>query len=661
MSSSGISNVTIRGFEVDVNHDGNAELAKGKGYYNIIYFLYSSDVTVHDMYMHDGHGDGLRMRNSKNIKFYNNTVYKLGHDGMFAIECSNVEAWNNIVTCRTNSALRVWNTNNVKFHDNFIDSFYHWSAGGPGIQVERSKGDINNIEIYDNVITNTYGPGIWLIGTAGAYDKSLSSVYIHHNIFSGSGTNPSVEWVGGVLGSGIHNVLIENNIFDGVHNAAVVNMYSTDTNAGPSGTGFTTTVRNNIIVNTVQRTKNAAGTGYGVINRLTSSHTIVLENNCLYNNIAGNYKNVKSTTDIYVDPLFADQSSYDYHLKSVAGRWNGDTWVTDSTSSQCIDAGSASSDYSNEPEDNGDRINIGAFGNTNYASKSGTPIVDINEAPVINSIPDVSVEVGKSLTFIVSASDADGDSLIYSASGTSSGATFDSKSGVFSWTPVVGQEGTYSVTFEVSDGILIDLATVAISVVRQDDSSTTVSEVEVYDNRLREASPSTVYQSSSFSDIGGMSAGRYRGVIGFDLSNYTSDSQIGAAALSLYWYYPSGSTRPEDTVIEVYRPASSWNSKYVSWTKRDNGVAWSNAGGDWYKIRMVFSRVVLRCHSVLKAVPFLTTGTTELDVTDLVKEYVSGEYKKTRDSCSKQKLKATITLHSTALTAEPKVRSQSLK
>jgi len=184
MSSSGISNVTIRGFEVDVNHDGNAELAKGKGYYNIVYFLYSSDVTVHDMYMHDGHGDGLRMKYSKNIKFYNNTVYKLGHDGMFAIECSNVEAWNNTVTCRTNSALRVWNSNNVKFHDNFIDSFYDWSAGGPGIQVERSKGDMNNIEIYDNVITNTYGPGIWLIGTAGAYDKSLSSVYIHHNIIT---------------------------------------------------------------------------------------------------------------------------------------------------------------------------------------------------------------------------------------------------------------------------------------------------------------------------------------------------------------------------------------------------------------------------------------------------------------------------------------------
>ncbi|WP_440946646.1 disaggregatase related repeat-containing protein [Methanosarcina sp. T3] len=569
MSSSGNTNITIRGFEVDVNHDGNSELAKGKGYYNVIYFLYTSDVKVYDMYMHDGHGDGLRIKYGSNIQFYNNTVYKLGHDGLFAIECSNVEAWNNTITCRTNSALRVWNTNNVKFHDNFIDSFYHWSAGGPGIQVERSKGDMNNIEIYDNVITNTYGPGIWLIGTAGAYDPSLSSVYIHHNIFYGSGTNPSIEWVGGVLGSGFHNVLIENNVFDGVHNAAVVDMYSTDSNAGPSGTGFTTTVRNNIIVNTVPRTKNAAGTGYGVINRLTSSHTIVLENNCLYNNTAGNYKNVNSATDIYVNPLFADSSLHDYHLKSLAGRWNGNTWVKDSTSSQCIDAGSSSSDYSNEPEDNGNKINIGRYGNTIYASLSGI----------------ASDDTGSDDT----GSDDTGSDDTGSDDTSSDDTTPDEP---------------------VSD-------------------ETIVSEVEVYDNRLREASPSTVYQSSSFIDTGGMNNVRYRDVMGFDLREYTDASQIGAATLSLYWYYPSGTTRPEDTVIEVYRPASSWNSNYVSWTKRDSGVAWKNAGGDWYDKNGVLQGSTPYATITLKGSTLPDNNYYELDVTDLVKEYVSGKYENT--------------------------------
>ena len=541
MSSSGNNNITIRGFEVNVNHDGNSELAKGKGYYNVIYFLYTSNVTVHDMYMHDGHGDGLRIKYSSNIKFYNNTIDKLGHDGLFAIECSNVEAWNNRITCRTNSALRVWNTNNVKFHDNFIDSFYHWSAGGPGIQVERSSGDMNNIKIYDNVITNTYGPGIWLIGTAGAYDKSLSSVHIYHNIFYDSGTNPSIEWVGGVLGSGFHNVLVENNVFDGVHNAAVVNMYSTDTNAGPSGTGFTTTVRNNIIVNTVPRTKNSAGTGYGVINHLPSSHTIVLENNCLYNNAAGNYKNVKSTTDIYADPLFAGQSLHDYHLKSVAGHWFGTKWVKDSVSSPCIDAGNPSSDYSKEPEDNGNRINIGRYGNTIYASLSGTAPEVIPEDPVPQD-------------------------------------------------PVV---------FKVSD------------------------------NRLRESSPDAVYRDSTFIDVGGMNNARYRDVMWFDLSEYTNPSEIDNATLSLYWYYPAGSTRPDDTIVEVYRPASSWNTSYVSWNKRDKNVAWKNAGGDWYDKNGVLQGSTPYATITFKGSTLPDNRYYELDVTELVKEYVSGKYENT--------------------------------
>ena len=48
----------------------------------------------------------------------------------------------------------------------------------------------------------------------------------------------------------------------------------------------------------------------------------------------------------------------------------GVNWVNDSISSPCIDAGYPFSDYSNEPEPNGNRINIGPHGNTKYASKS---------------------------------------------------------------------------------------------------------------------------------------------------------------------------------------------------------------------------------------------------------------------------------------------------
>jgi PKD repeat protein len=364
-----VSNITVRGFEINGNHNKNTKTPDGKGYYNMIFFKHINGLKVYGMYMHDSHGDGLRVYYGENIKFYNNRVCLLGHDGFYVINGQNVEAWNNKITCRINSALRARDSNNVRFHDNVIDAY---PDAGPGIQVERSTGKMTDIEICDNIITNTWGPGIWVIGTAGKYDKSLSDCHIHHNTFIGSGANRNIEWVGGVLGSGFHNVLIENNVFDGVYNAAVVNMYMSDANSGPSGTGFTTTVRNNIIINTVPRNTNGKNTGYGVSNCLPKSHTLVLQNNCLYNNKAGNYKNCASTTDIYANPLFADQKKHDYHLQSTAGHWDGEAWVKDKVSSPCIDTGYPSSDFSNEPTPNGKQINIGRYGNTIYASKSGS-------------------------------------------------------------------------------------------------------------------------------------------------------------------------------------------------------------------------------------------------------------------------------------------------
>jgi len=368
-----IENVTISGFEIDGNHDGNSEDPRGEGYYNMIYFHDAKNITVKNMYMHDGHGDGLRINYGENIKFYNNKIYKLGHDGLYAIETENVKAWNNKITCRTNSGLRVWNSNNVKFHNNQIDSYYDGGAGGPGILIEKTTGTVNDVEIYNNTIHNTFGPGLWLIGYGSSYSRGEArNVHIHHNIFYSTGTNPGIDWVGGIVTSGFYDTLIENNVFDGVYHGAIISMYPKDRpDLSFTGTGYTTIVRNNIIVNTLERKDNPDGTGYGIINYLPKTHTFILENNCLYGNEAGNYKNAGSISDIHTDPLFADQKNHDYHLKSQGGRWNGKMWVKDRVSSPCIDAGYPSSDYFKEPEPNGGRINIGRYGNTNYASMSG--------------------------------------------------------------------------------------------------------------------------------------------------------------------------------------------------------------------------------------------------------------------------------------------------
>jgi len=85
------------------------------------------------------------------------------------------------------------------------------------------------------------------------------------------------------------------------------------------------------------------------------------------------------------NPCFAsfdpngDPNLWDFHLQSAYGRWEpkDQNWVTDSNTSQCIDAGDPNSDWTAEPWPNGKRINMGAYGGTGQASKNGN-IADLN-------------------------------------------------------------------------------------------------------------------------------------------------------------------------------------------------------------------------------------------------------------------------------------------
>jgi parallel beta-helix repeat protein len=88
-----------------------------------------------------------------------------------------------------------------------------------------------------------------------------------------------------------------------------------------------------------------------------------------FNDIQGGWD---EPDNIDLDPCFADPAGGDYHLKSQAGRWDpgaGD-WAVDEVTSPCIDAGDPDADVAEEPEPNGQRINMGAYGGTDQASKS---------------------------------------------------------------------------------------------------------------------------------------------------------------------------------------------------------------------------------------------------------------------------------------------------
>lgn len=137
----------------------------------------------------------------------------------------------------------------------------------------------------------------------------------------------------------------------------------------------------------------------------------------VYGNTVGNYLNMANPTgsagNISANPLFAATSDDDYHLKSRGGRWwpASASWVLDDVSSPCIDAGDPTGAFADEPAPNGGRINMGAYGNTDEASKTGqrppTEPTAVAVTPANPRTPDDLVGAASGST------DPDGDAVTY--------------------------------------------------------------------------------------------------------------------------------------------------------------------------------------------------------------------------------------------------------
>ncbi len=97
-------------------------------------------------------------------------------------------------------------------------------------------------------------------------------------------------------------------------------------------------------------------------------------------------------TCIDADPMFVDAAAGAYHLRPI---------------SPCVDAGDPASDYSNEPEPNGDRVNMGAYGNTAEATCTPGDIDGDGEITL-----DDLVVVYDGLGTHDPALDVDGDGLV---------------------------------------------------------------------------------------------------------------------------------------------------------------------------------------------------------------------------------------------------------
>lgn len=101
-----------------------------------------------------------------------------------------------------------------------------------------------------------------------------------------------------------------------------------------------------------------------------------------------------------------------------------------------------------------------------------SPGGDANNPPVISGQPSTSLSVGSAWSFQPNASDPDGDSLTFSASGLPAWASIDSRTGRISGTPGESDAGvTSNIVVRVSDGELTaSLAPFQLTITRDSSS-----------------------------------------------------------------------------------------------------------------------------------------------------------------------------------------------
>jgi PKD repeat protein len=300
---------------------------------------YSYNVVYENNMLEGGY---IMMNFAENVSFINNTLLN-SYSGYPLFASRNLKyihiLGNRVINAQSVTGICLDGGQYWEVRDNFI------SGSRQGIRFEQSP---RHVICENNTIT-----GVTQEGGITVYARySHKNITIRNNrIYNNAHGIYTTEYhdARGIYSMNITNNVIYGSTYDGIK-------MTTERAAG--------IMTNNIITN---------NGGYG-INHLEGNLTHSY--NDLWGNTLGSYNNATAgTCDISADPLFVDSANGDFYLKSTGGRWNGSTWATDDVTSPCIDAGDPASDYSNEPEPNGKRINIGAYGNTQEASKSPPPTI----------------------------------------------------------------------------------------------------------------------------------------------------------------------------------------------------------------------------------------------------------------------------------------------
>lgn len=333
--------VEITGFEIDGNCQNQAlnlgyahgkPASAGSGVERLITLgdllgrTRATDIRIHNMNFHDAFGEAARVAFADNVLIYNNLASNHQHDAFFCIEVAGVNVLrNNRIWGITDGCARLDNCNGWKVYENQFLAYAGtnnntaWMYGHNGMQIgnESNKPSLtDNIEIFNNKFAGPSLCGIWLNSTSSA-GATPQRVRIHNNIFSDEiAWRDNASWSVGInVGPWGNGVIIDHNTFDGCYNNSI--QFS---NAIISGA--TAEVSFNNIMNTKgSRTSLSGGpsvVGYGIVNLVPGSMTVLAESNYMTGNKAGDYYKVTpGSTSLELIPdatIIVDNTDTNYEV-----------------------------------------------------------------------------------------------------------------------------------------------------------------------------------------------------------------------------------------------------------------------------------------------------------------------------------------------------------
>jgi len=355
-----------------------------------------SDLSISDMEIREVGSAGIKITNSSRVTVAGVTTPRLGDckNGIIIDGCDDVILSGLDIGTDWEDDIRILNSTNVRLTDS------RFRDARNGIYIKGSPGTVvRNCEVegvwresvhIENSPSSSLTGGTIKTPDKGVFLKKSDGVSIGSVRITSSGEGAKGVYVDHCTGTSISGCEIDRKWDNGITlntspATSITHCIIRKTKFGVFiGAGsHDTSVINNTIVN------NASSGIYmkGAVENVTIKNNIIVKNgweywswgiqcqnnnhpglSITYNDVWNNRKQYKNcspgTGDISVDPQFVSNFG-DVHLRP---------------GSPCIDAGDPADPVGDEPEDNGDRINQGAYGGTSEAQTTSSQVFTIAEA-----------------------------------------------------------------------------------------------------------------------------------------------------------------------------------------------------------------------------------------------------------------------------------------